>query len=539
MAENIFNKFGGKTHGTLIGNWQEERELKDFTGTSRTIPKEHIPKRHLDFEPKPVMEPMDISRSNGLQASTEYTTQRPIYKGDKTHDRIHGAKVDAEMKSENYHYGRGKNKADLLPTKGKKTLQMEREIEAEVLRELKAKEDQEEMMRNMRYFDPTTKTTYVKQDYTANQVGQRVMKTQDGKAVDQTARDEELWVEHGFGRRTQKATDEELKRDIPEGDFSQTMPVTVYTDALRTKAVMMTASTGPNPFAKTSGFTQPVHNTRAVKNYEGNVDFEGEKRATDFNRTHNDLNPKNYLKPDSKIDINNFEDLKERILSFCRERSGNGIRGLKVMFRAIDRDRNNSVDPTEFKYAMRDYGIKISDDEVSAVVKYFDTNKDGKISFDEFLRAVRGDLNSRRREMVHMAYNVLDKTGDGLVTIDDIMEAYDPTYHPDFQSGRKSKEEVLREFMTVWETHKRDGIVTMEEFEDYYKDISASIDSDDYFELMIRNAWHIAGGKGQTENTTIKRVLRTNPDGTQEVVMVDNDLGKTDFKRQTYGRVDF
>ena len=50
MAENIFNKYGGKTHGTLIGNWQEERDLKNITGTSRTIPKQHIPKKHLDFE---------------------------------------------------------------------------------------------------------------------------------------------------------------------------------------------------------------------------------------------------------------------------------------------------------------------------------------------------------------------------------------------------------------------------------------------------------------------------------------------------------
>lgn len=390
----------------------------------------------------------------------------------------------------------------------------------------------------MRYFDSTAKTTYVKQDYSVNKVGSRVMKTQDGKAVDSTCKDEELSVEHGYGRRTQTKSDAELRREIPEGDYSQTMPVTVYTEALRTKAVMMTASTGPNPFAKTSGFTQPVQNTRAVKKYEGNVPFDVEKTQTDFNRTHNDLNQGNHLKPDKKIEIDNFVAIKQRILTLCQERSGNGIRGLKLMFKAIDRDRNNSIDPTEFKYAMRDYGIPITDDEVSAVVKYFDTNKDGKISFDEFLRAIRGDLNERRTEMVHLAYGVLDKSGDGLVTIEDIMIAYDATYHPDFQSGRKTKEEVLREFMTVWETHKKDGIVTKAEFEDYYKDISASIDSDDYFELMIRNAWHIAGGEGQMENTTIKRVLRTNADGSQEVVMVENDLDKRDTRRDTFGRVD-
>ena len=51
---------------------------------------------------------------------------------------------------------------------------------------------------------------------------------------------------------------------------------------------------------------------------------------------------------------------------------------------------------------------------------------------------------------------------------------------------------------------------TIEEFEDYYKDLSASIDDDDYFELMIRNAWHMEGGEGWCEETTIKRVLKTN-----------------------------
>ena len=49
--------------------------------------------------------------------------------------------------------------------------------------------------------------------------------------------------------------------------------------------------------------------------------------------------------------------------------------------------------------------------------------------------------------------------------------------------------------------------MTYEEFEEYYKDVSASIDTDDYFELMMRNAWHLAGGEGQMANTSIPREL--------------------------------
>lgn len=65
------------------------------------------------------------------------------------------------------------------------------------------------------------------------------------------------------------------------------------------------------------------------------------------------------------------------------------------MFKAMDKNRDRNLDPTEFKYAMRDYGVKISDLEVTAIVKYFDKDRNGKISFDEFLRAIRGELNER------------------------------------------------------------------------------------------------------------------------------------------------
>ena len=38
-----------------------------------------------------------------------------------------------------------------------------------------------------------------------------------------------------------------------------------------------------------------------------------------------------------------------------------------------------------------------------------------------------------------------------------------------------------------------DHVITWEEFEEYYCNVSASIDDDSYFELMISNAWKLYG----------------------------------------------
>ena len=203
------------------------------------------------------------------------------------------------------------------------------------------------------------------------------MQTQDGKLVKMDDRDEQLIVETGMYRRTQKATDAELQQRIPQGDYTQARPVTIYTEALERKNTYMSAATGPNPFSRTSGFTQPLNQTKAVVGYEGNVNFEKEKTVVDFARTKGrDLNVRNpYM--EKHVAISNFDEIKRSVIDLCRQRSANGLRGLRSMFRAMDRNRNGSLSPVEFKYAMRDYGLTLSEIEVTQIVKHFDTNKDG------------------------------------------------------------------------------------------------------------------------------------------------------------------
>ena len=45
--------------------------------------------------------------------------------------------------------------------------------------------------------------------------------------------------------------------------------------------------------------------------------------------------------------------------------------------------------------------------------------------------------------------------------------------------------------MSQWDTQEADGIVTFDEFCDYYEGVSCSIDRDDYFELMMKRAWKL------------------------------------------------
>ena len=124
-------------------------------------------------------------------------------------------------------------------------------------------------------------------------------------------------------------------------------------------------------------------------------------------------------------------------------------------------------------------------------MKYYDIDGDGSISFDEFLRGLREPLTARRLNMVKKAFQIMDKDSSGKVTVNDIYQVYDVTRNKDFIEGKKSREEILNDFLAGFEGVKgnRDGIITWEEWQDYYTDLSMSIVDDTYFVRMMESVW--------------------------------------------------
>jgi len=49
--------------------------------------------------------------------------------------------------------------------------------------------------------------------------------------------------------------------------------------------------------------------------------------------------------------------------------------------------------------------------------------------------------------MVEKAFAMMDKDGSGVIQINDIIGIYDVSMNPEFLEGRKSREQILQEFL--------------------------------------------------------------------------------------------
>ena len=119
----------------------------------------------------------------------------------------------------------------------------------------------------------------------------------------------------------------------------------------------------------------------------------------------------------------------------------------------MDDDGSKTISEYEFSKACKDFKVGISEENVPLLFQQFDTNHDGTLNYDEFLMAIRGELNDFRRGIIEKAFRKIDKDGSGVLDIEDIKDIYNASKHPDVIAGKKTEQLILMEFLETFETH--------------------------------------------------------------------------------------
>ena len=147
---------------------------------------------------------------------------------------------------------------------------------------------------------------------------------------------------------------------------------------------------------------------------------------------------------------------------------------------------------------------------MQGLMKYYDIDGDGNISYEEFLRGMRDKLSQRRLDMVNRAFELLDKDGSGIVNGADLAHLYDVSHHKEFKEGTKGKDEIISDFLNSFDGMKgnNDGRITKQEFIDYYTDLAVSCPTEEYFCVMMEQTWGLAENANSEDfQTSLKRIV--------------------------------
>ena len=198
------------------------------------------------------------------------------------------------------------------------------------------------------------------------------------------------------------------------------------------------------------------------------------------------------------VNINTPEEILTLMKEVLNERGVQGICSIARNFRIIDENNSQTIDFDDFKRVCNMYNFGLDEGQLKTIFSNFDTENTGEIDYDEFIRTIRGEMNEFRQGLVQKVFDKLDIKKDGEISFKELSNKYNAKKHPDVISGKINEEEALKEFMdTFQETYnylcgtETNNIITIEEFLEYYENVSMTIDEDDYFECLLNNTWNL------------------------------------------------
>ena len=59
-------------------------------------------------------------------------------------------------------------------------------------------------------------------------------------------------------------------------------------------------------------------------------------------------------------------------------------------------------------------------------------------------------MSSNRKNLIQQAFNKADRTGDGVLKVEDLRGVYSPKKHPKYLAGEMTEDDVIRQFLQTF-----------------------------------------------------------------------------------------
>lgn len=170
---------------------------------------------------------------------------------------------------------------------------------------------------------------------------------------------------------------------------------------------------------------------------------------------------------------------------------------LVSLVKKLNLPQYSKIDRIDLKNALVEWGINIFQNYNSRyldlLLDMVDAGKMGLIDLKDFFALLHGALSSKREKLlIDVFSSKLDETNQGAVTIAALRKRFNGQDHPLVSLGGYSEQfafDHLLQSLQIPLTNNERSKLTLDMFIDYYADLSAAIDDDDYFIAIVRSNW--------------------------------------------------
>ncbi|KAK7196161.1 hypothetical protein NESM_000551100 [Novymonas esmeraldas] len=236
--------------------------------------------------------------------------------------------------------------------------------------------------------------------------------------------------------------------------------------------------------------------------------------------------------------------LVERIRQGALDIGGRiGFRSLSIALgvAANEQRQRRYLDRNALRSAIARLGVRLSPVESDVLMKRFDVTGNNVICAQEFLAELRGTMPLARMQAVIYAYQQLSIEGRGSVEFGEMhcLFRHNAGSLPDVVDGLLQREEAVLDFESCWPGRVgcKVGTVTLDEFVEYYADVSPAEESDERFCTLLQKSWAIPSTSAYLSGEPYRVLTVTYDDKPTETVRLPDSLVLDTHNREAVKRL--